>query len=54
NYVNIEELARMKLSVMAKEAIFVKMITNNFTVYFAALIPLLNRLQKIVFLGNKP
>lgn len=54
NYVDTEELAGMKPGVVAKEAIFMKTITNNFTAYYAPLIPLLNRMLKIVFPKDKP
>ncbi|KAK0610050.1 hypothetical protein B0T17DRAFT_593872 [Bombardia bombarda] len=54
NYVDTEELAGMKLGVVAKEAIFMKTITDNFTPYYEPLIPLLNRLRKIVFPKDKP
>lgn len=49
NYVDIEELAKLELGTMAKEAIFMKTITDNFTSYFEPLIPWVNRLRKIVF-----
>jgi len=54
NYVDTEELAGMKLGVVAKESIFMKTITDNFTPYYAPLIPLLNRLRKVVFPEDKP
>ena len=46
---DMEELAKLKLGTVAKEAIFMKTITNNFTSYFEPLIPWVNRLRKIVF-----
>ncbi|KAH6988793.1 serine/threonine-protein kinase Sgk2 [Ilyonectria sp. MPI-CAGE-AT-0026] len=54
NYVDTEELAGMKLGVVAKEAIFMKTITDNFTLYYEPLIPLLNGMRKIVFPKDKP
>lgn len=39
---------------MAKEAIFIKTIADNFTPYYAPLIPLLNRLRKVIFPKDKP
>ncbi|KAK7421733.1 hypothetical protein QQZ08_009821 [Neonectria magnoliae] len=54
NYADTEELAGMKLGVVAKEAIFMKTITDNFTPYYEPFIPLLNGLRKIVFPRDKP
>ena len=55
NYVeDSEELAGMKLGVVAKEAIFMKTVTDNFTPYYKPLIPLLNKLRKLVFPKDKP
>jgi serine/threonine protein kinase len=54
NYVNTEELAKLKLGTVTKESLFMKTITDNFTPYYAALIPLLNRLRRAVFLKDKP
>ncbi|KAH8742256.1 hypothetical protein F5883DRAFT_674415 [Diaporthe sp. PMI_573] len=54
NFVDTEELAGMKLGVVAKEAIFIKTITDNFTPYYQPLIPLLGRLRKMVFPGGGP
>ena len=39
---------------MAKEAIFIKTITDNFTRYYAPFIPLMNTLRKVVFPKDKP
>ncbi len=44
----------MKLGVVAKEAIFMKTISDNFTAYYKKLVPLLNTLRKLVFPGDKP
>jgi hypothetical protein len=54
NYVNIEELAKLKLGTVAKEAIFIKTITDTFTSYFEPLILWVNRLRKIVFPRDRP
>ncbi|KAM7191168.1 hypothetical protein V8F33_009039, partial [Rhypophila sp. PSN 637] len=54
NYVDTEELAKQKLGTVAKESIFMKTITDNFTPFYAPLIPLLNRLRKIVSPKDKP
>jgi len=54
NYVDTEELAKQKLGTVAKESIFMKTITDNFTPFYALLIPLLNRLRKVVFPNDKP
>ncbi|KAH7303034.1 hypothetical protein B0I35DRAFT_365665 [Stachybotrys elegans] len=54
NYVDTEELAGMKLGVVAKEAIFMKTIVDHFTPYYEPLIPLLNQLRKVVFPKDKP
>ncbi|KAH6703019.1 hypothetical protein BKA61DRAFT_189254 [Leptodontidium sp. MPI-SDFR-AT-0119] len=54
NYVDMEELAKLKLGTVAKETIFMKTITDNFTSYFEPLIPWVNRLRKIVFPRDRP
>ncbi|KAK3363827.1 hypothetical protein B0T25DRAFT_513737 [Lasiosphaeria hispida] len=54
NYVDPEELAKLKLGTVAKESIFIKTITDHFTAYCAPLIPLLNKLRKVVFPKDKP
>ncbi|KAM5361111.1 hypothetical protein ACJZ2D_013322 [Fusarium nematophilum] len=55
NYVeDPEELAGMKLGIVAKEAIFMKTISDNFTPHYEPLIPLLNGLRKLVFPQDKP
>jgi len=54
NYIDTKELARMKLGVVAMEAIFIETITDNFTPYYKPLIPLLNRLRKTVFPKGMP
>ncbi|KAM0269829.1 hypothetical protein ACHAQH_009646 [Verticillium albo-atrum] len=54
NFVDPEELAGMKLGVVAKEAIFLKTITDNVTPYYEPLVPLLNGLRTTVFPRDKP
>ncbi|KAK0628117.1 hypothetical protein B0T17DRAFT_491041 [Bombardia bombarda] len=54
NYVDTEELAKQKLGTVAKEAIFMKTITDNFTPYCEPLIPLSNKLRKVVFPRDRP
>lgn len=54
NYVDMEELAGMKLGIVAKESIFLKITTDNFTTYYEALIPWVNRLRKEIFPMDKP
>ncbi len=50
----MEELAKLKLGTVAKEAIFIKTIADNFTLYFEPLILWVNRLRKIVFPRDRP
>lgn len=54
NYADTEELAKLKLGTVAKEAIFMKTIRDNFTPCYAPLIPLLNRLREVVSPKDKP
>ncbi|KAJ4177642.1 hypothetical protein NW767_015068 [Fusarium falciforme] len=55
NYVeDPAKLAGMKLGVVAKKAIFMKTISDNFTPYYEPLIPLLSGLRKLVFPQDKP
>ncbi|RSL57392.1 hypothetical protein CEP54_008310 [Fusarium duplospermum] len=54
NYTGTKELARMKLGVVAEEALFIETITDNFTPHYEPLIPVLNRLRKLVFPQDKP
>lgn len=49
NYVDTEELAKMKLGTVAMESVFMRTITDHFTPYYAPLVGLLNRLRKVVF-----
>ena len=54
NYISTERLAKEKLGTVAKESIFMKTITDNFTPYYTPLIPLLNKLRTVVFPKDKP
>ncbi len=54
NYMDTEELAKLKLGTVVKEAIFNKTIATNFTPHYQPLVPLMNRLRKIVFPEDKP
>ncbi|KAK3371068.1 hypothetical protein B0T24DRAFT_680191 [Lasiosphaeria ovina] len=49
-----DQLAKQKLGTVAKESIFMKTIIDNFMPFYEPLIPLLNRLRKIVFPKDKP
>ena len=51
---DMEKLAKLKLGTVAKEAIFMKTITDNFTSYFEPLIPWVNRMRKIVLSRDRP
>lgn len=50
----MEELAGIKLGTVAKEAIFLRIMTDNSTHYYLLLIPWINRLRKAVFPMDKP
>jgi hypothetical protein len=52
NYVDTEELAGMKLGVVAEEDIFRKTTTEYFTEYYESLISWLNRLRRVAFPGG--
>lgn len=54
NYVDMEELAKLKLGTVAQETIFLRTVTENFTPYYKPLIPWVNRLRKVVFPKDKP
>lgn len=54
NYVDMKELAKLKLGTVAKEGIFMETITDNFTVYYAPMVPMLNGLRKVIFPGGQP
>ncbi len=49
NFVDTEELAKLKLGTVSDEGIFNKTITEYFTEYHKSLIPWLNRLRRVVF-----
>ncbi|KKZ66871.1 hypothetical protein EMCG_07477 [[Emmonsia] crescens] len=52
NYMSTEELARMKIGVIAAEDVFLKTMNDNITVYYQSLSPWVNRLRRIVFPNN--
>lgn len=54
NYEDATKLAKLKLGTVAKEAIFVRTVTDNFTSYYEPLIPWINRLRRVVFPMDKP
>jgi len=49
----MEGLVKLKLGTVVDASIFIKIITVNFTPFYLSLIPLLNKLWKIVFLKDK-
>jgi serine/threonine protein kinase len=49
NYVDTEELAKLKKGEVAHEGDFIKTAEENFTSYYQPLIPWLNRLRRAVF-----
>jgi len=52
NYVDMEELAKLKLGTVADEDIFRQRATEYFTPYYEPLIPWVNRLRRVVFPGG--
>ncbi|ROT35341.1 hypothetical protein SODALDRAFT_283661 [Sodiomyces alkalinus F11] len=54
NYVEMKELAKLKLGTVAKEEIFMETATDHFTLYYKPLIPWVNRLRRQVFPMDKP
>ncbi|EEQ35502.1 conserved hypothetical protein [Microsporum canis CBS 113480] len=54
NFMDTEELAKMKLGTVTKEAIFMKTAMSNFTPYYQSLVPHVNRLRREVFPADKP
>jgi hypothetical protein len=58
NYVDTDEraedLAGIKLIVVAREEMFMKTTATYFTQYYQPLAPLMNSLRKVVFPGDKP
>jgi hypothetical protein len=53
NYVDAEELAGMKLGVIADEDIFCQTAYEHFTEYHQPVIPWTNRLRRAVFPGGR-
>ncbi|EKG12740.1 hypothetical protein MPH_10153 [Macrophomina phaseolina MS6] len=49
NYMNTEELAGIKLGVVANKGIFLRTVTDNFTEYYQSLIPWVDELRKEIF-----
>ena len=54
NYVNMEELAKLKSGLVSRERHFLNRITKAFTPYYQPLIPYVNRLRQAVFPMDKP
>ncbi|KAF3346064.1 mRNA export factor rsm1 [Verticillium dahliae VDG2] len=54
NYVDMKELAKLKLGTVAKEGMFMETATDHFTPYYKPLIPWVNRLRRQVFPMDKP
>ncbi|EGE81887.1 hypothetical protein BDDG_04830 [Blastomyces dermatitidis ATCC 18188] len=52
NYVSTEELAGMKIGVIAAEDVFLKTMDDNTTVHYQPLVPWVNKLRRDVFPGN--
>jgi hypothetical protein len=52
NYVDMEELAKLKLGTVADEEIFRQTAAEYFTPYYEPLIPWVNRLRRAVFPGG--
>ena len=53
NLVDIKELAKIKKGEVDNKGDFLKDASNNFSPYYQPLIPWVNRLQKVVFLGSR-
>ncbi len=53
NYQDMEELSSLKLGLVSWESLFMKTMDEFCTPYHKPLIPLLNRLRKIVFPGDR-
>ena len=49
NYMDTEELAKLKVGEVAHESYFIKSAEGTFTPYYQSLIPWVNRLRKVVF-----
>ena len=53
NSIDIEELAKIKKGEVDNKGDFFKGVGNNFLPYYQPLIPQVNRLRKVVFLGGR-
>ena len=53
NFIDTEELAKIKKGEVDNKGDFLKGADNNFLPYYQLLIPQVNKLRKVVFLGNK-
>ena len=53
NSINTEKLAKIKKGEINNKGDFLKGAGNNFLPYYQLLIPQVNRLQKVVFLGSR-
>lgn len=49
NYVNTEELAILKLGIVADEEVFLETLNQYLTVYYKSLRPWVNRLRRVIF-----
>ncbi|KAI2078867.1 hypothetical protein LOZ36_006794 [Ophidiomyces ophidiicola] len=54
NFMDTEELAKQKLGTVAKESIFMKTVSDNFTPYYESLTPHINKLRREIFPADKP
>ncbi|KAH8723427.1 hypothetical protein GQ44DRAFT_761081 [Phaeosphaeriaceae sp. PMI808] len=54
NYESDQKLAELKLGLVSRERHFLNRIIKAFTPYYQPLIPLVNRLRRVVFLMNNP
>ncbi|KAI1461839.1 hypothetical protein F4805DRAFT_475192 [Annulohypoxylon moriforme] len=54
NYMDMDELATLKVGTVSKEEFFIKILTQYFTPYYAPLIPWVNKLRKVIFGNNGP
>jgi hypothetical protein len=52
NYENTIELAKLKFGTIGDEGDFLKTTDEKFTLYYHTIIPCVNRLQKVIFLGG--
>ncbi|KAI2602620.1 hypothetical protein GGR54DRAFT_633840 [Hypoxylon sp. NC1633] len=49
NYVSMNELAKLKLGTVAREELFIRTVTQQFSPYYKPLIPWVNGLRRVVF-----